>query len=81
MNAGRLTTNREKKIAIKDLNFNVESYTPLYEPGTEGEIIKISNKQNITRVKYYILKPVLDLQLKGVQTRESQIHTSHEHHA
>jgi hypothetical protein len=72
MNAGRLTTNREKKIAIKDLNFNVESYTPLYEPGTDGEIIKISNKQNITRVKYYILKPVLDLQLKGVQTRENK---------
>lgn len=61
MNSGRLTSNRDKaaRITIKDPYFNILSYAPLYELGSNGEIIKISNKQTVTKVKHYILKPVL----------------------
>lgn len=39
--------------------------------GVNGEIIRISNKQNITRVKHYILKPVLELQKVSLQHKNN----------
>lgn len=72
MNSGRITTNCNKCIAIKDPNFNIDSYAPLYEIGANGEILRISNKQNITRVKLYILKPVIVLRGDSLQPTNSQ---------
>ena len=42
----------------------------MYEEGSKGEIIQMS-KKNITRTKYYILKPVLVLQVYSQQHKNS----------